>query len=184
VAFVFAAQRLDRSMSLTSACLFGLLMVLVALVVNRAVWVEAGQATEGEARPALRRNLRLIALVYAWAGMALLLAYPIVGLRWQHGWQYGFALALVALLMLIHVHRMEPGSNLGSVASVRQAGWLTGLHGLAAMGGATYVLAANKLGSGKPDWLANHVFIAGGLSVAVIGAMALYTTRKLLAPRG
>lgn len=183
VAIYVAALRGDQMMSIVAAAAFAIAAGAVALVTNVGVWRQsaAGAPTDAEAAgPALRRNLRLIMLVYAWGALALFAAYPLAGLRWQHGWQYGLAMALIALGILRHVHLMEPGQPLREPKAVVAASWLTGLHAMAAMTGVAYVLFSGKLGTPKSDWVANHAFIAGGLAVAVIGALALMTTRKLM----
>jgi len=42
----------------------------------------------------------------------------------------------------------------------------------AALVGLVFLLISGKLQSTKPDWIANHVFLAGGLLVVVLSYLA------------
>jgi hypothetical protein len=59
---------------------------------------------------------------------------------------------------------------------VRNAGaWAAIVQATAATGGLGFLIATGKLGSVKPDWPANHIFLAGGLALIVISVMSAAT---------
>ena len=122
------------------------------------------------------RNARLIALAYAWGAVSMLAVYLLTSLRWQHGWQYGLGMALIALL--IHafsrnlVGRWTPSFNRALTLAAL-------LHGWAAIAGLGWMIAIGKIYSDKGDWAANLVFACGGLMIVGVTIMALRTTRFL-----
>lgn len=109
--------------------------------------------------PAWRRDALLAASVYAWGAFAMLGVYGISGLWWRHGWQYGCAMALVAAGL--YAYARKP-------AAARYAFWLTAIHGLLAVSALAFLWVSGKLWTGKPDWAANQVFVAGSLAILAL----------------
>ncbi len=173
-----AAQTLNRPLSATAAVVAALLVTLVAVYTNRPLWRDGRPVDPDDPAHAMRRNTRLMAVFYAWGAAVLFLAYPVAGLRWQHGWQYGLAMAMVSAGLLAYVHAMKEGSALRSPDAIARGNMLTWLHGIGAMTGVVFVIGAGKLGTAKSDWVANHVFIAGGMAIAALCAIALYTQAR------
>ena len=111
----------------------------------------------------------------AWGvGAASMLGvYLLSGLKWQHGWQYGTGMALIALAAL---------------AFARQPRWLNAvaiavaLQGMAAAIGIAVLAGSGKLASVKGDWAANIIFVAGGVAIAVLSVMAVAAHRRMEAP--
>jgi hypothetical protein len=121
-----------------------------------------------------RRNAGLMALVYAWGAGAILGAYTLAGLRWYHYWQYGGAMALVATGLLAYAAALRSReSALATPAMLRTATGLALLQGAFAAGGLAFLAGSGKLAGTRPDWLANHVFLFGGIAVTALSAMAL-----------
>lgn len=183
-AMTWAASGADKLLSLAAAVVFASAVCAAALYVNRvAGWPAAALAEPDAQVHAARRNARLMALTYAWGGLALLAVYKLTGLRWQHGWQYGSGMAVIAGLLLIHVHvmgddeswwRSRRGLSLAANAALMQA--------LAILVGLALLVTSGKLWTGRNDWAANQVFVVGGLTLAVVSLIA-WRTHQVLAAR-
>jgi hypothetical protein len=132
-----------------------------------------------EAQPALAaRNTRLIALCYAWGAASLLAVYLFTSLRWQHGWQYGAGMGVIAALLFWGSRSL---SQTGTPTRHRALIWASLIHGWAATAGMGWMIGIGKMHSIKGDWAANLVFMGGGLIVVGLTIMALRTTRILAA---
>ncbi len=179
----WAASVGDRAISLGAAALFGIALALAAAHINRlSRWSDAALADADAEIHAARRNARLMALAYAWGGVALLAVYKLSGLKWQHGWQYGSGMAVIAGLLLAHVHKLgDKDYGLRSRKGLDYAGRATLLHALAIIVSLAVLVASGKLWSGKPDWAANQVFVVGGLTLAVVSLIAWRTHNALRA---
>src|SRR5262245_60380485 len=83
----------------------------LALVVAMAAVTSAGSGARGSAW--------LAALAYAWGAIAMQAAYltPLTGLKWQHGWQYALAMALLAVGSLWLAGSRGPSAQEGSGAA-------------------------------------------------------------------
>ena len=51
---------------------------------------------------------------------------------------------------------------------------------VAALAAVVVLLASGKMTTGKSDWAANQIFVAGGIAVAILSAMCSYTHFKLM----
>ena len=86
----------------------------------------------------------------------------------------------MATLIMTYVHLLaRDGSPLRTPKSLRLAAWLAGLHGGAAIVGLGFLLGSGKMLSRKTDWAANHVFLAGGLAIIGLSALAVLTHFRL-----
>lgn len=174
-----------RHFSLMAAGLFALALVATSVDANRMWWRpdEAELEAEAQANAAIA-NSHLLVIGYFWGALALLMVYRLTSLRWQHGLQYGAGMAAIGWLVLVYVHLLaRPASRLRSPASIMLATWLTLAHGGAALGGVLFLILSGKINSMKGDWAANHVFLAGGLSVAGLSLISAYTQFRLVARR-
>lgn len=126
-------------------------------------------------------NSRLTAIAYAWCGTALQAAYvtPVTGLRWQHSWQYGLALALMAVLTFGYAQ--WTGHRRSAVASraLAIAPLLAFVQSLLAAGVAAFLIVSGKLLTRRMDWAANQIFLFGSLVVLVLTLMSLVTLRRI-----
>ncbi len=167
-----------------SAAFFVLLLIAVAIHVNRPYWrlASALPATAGEeAVPALRRNVRLFALACCWAGFAMHGVYvtSLTGLRWQHAWQYAWAMTMLAALALGYVHALGRANERLQSSLLRAAPWLALSQ---ATGGAVVLViltAAGKMATARSDWAANHIFLAGATLMLVLAAITFHTQWRL-----
>jgi hypothetical protein len=175
----WAAVAYDQPRLVTLAAAMAVAGLLHASVLyNRPMW-KAGPASR---RPeaAAAANALLIATAYAWGGTVMLLAYVATRLHWQHGWEYGCGMWLIALALRACARGLE--NRTPALVKACTRGWLatlTTLQGLAAVGGLVFLVGSGKLGAGKPDWAANIVFMAGGLALIALSAFAVYTHRVL-----
>lgn len=178
-----AAQGLGW-MSALAAGLFALALIAAVLRINLPLWWR-GEESVHVAGPNLeatvvRRNTRLAAVLYGWGAVAMFATYMLSGLSWRHGWQYGTAMALIAAGLLAYAHRMGvDGSTLRSIVGLRTALAFTVAHGAAAAVALVWLVASGKVWSGKADWVANHVFVAGTVSLIALTTIAAITQRKI-----
>lgn len=133
----------------------------------------------------LRANALLSALAYAWGAVAMQGAYltPLTGLKWQHGWQYALAMALLAVGSLAFAGPVGRGDRAGAErhfdARLRLAAPLAGAQALIAAGGLAALAASGKLWSERADWVANRVFAGLALAILAISASYLVAGRRI-----
>jgi hypothetical protein len=182
VAVVVAGARLGRpELSAAAAGFFALAIVAVGWLVNRPAWQLDAARTPVEAAPvAARRNARLMAITYAWGAASMLAAYTLTGLRWYHAWQYGLAMTLLAAILFLYAVAIgREGSRLRQRPLLLGALQLTVVQGAGALAGALFLIVSGKVATPRPDWAANHIFLAGGLAIAALSAIAAITQGKL-----
>lgn len=167
-----------------SAGLFAVALIATSVEVNLPWWRDAALAQDPDAAAyAAIRNTRLIVVGYFWGALALFFIYRMTSLRWQHGLQYGAAMALIAWLVMLYAHfLMQPGSRLRTPRALTHATWLALLHGGAALGGVLFLLVSGKIHSVKDDWAANQIFLAGGLAIVALSLVSAYTQFRLARP--
>ncbi len=176
IGMTYAASLPMRTPSIASAALAFAALTFLASGVNGSR-VETAAA---DARTAARSNTLLMVLTYGWGGLAMLSVYLLSGLKWQHGWQYGSGMLLIAAALFFYAHRLkEPSSPLASPHKLDIAARLTLAQAIAASIALIALFASGKIGTPKNDWAANHIFVAGGLAIVVISLLAFLTHRRL-----
>lgn len=166
-------------LSWAAALLFALALVASAVDMNRPWWHADGVEPDARADAAIG-NTRVLTLGYLWGALALLAIYRLTSVRWQHGLQYGAAMALIAWLMLVYVHLIaNRSSRLRTQRALAWATWLALAHGVAALVGVAFLIGSGKILSAKGDWAANQIFLAGGLAVAALSAISCITQWRL-----
>lgn len=171
---VLGTGRGDRILPSLSAGIFAALVVGTGLGINAPLWSAAkGPIAAGLIRLALRCNVWLAAVVYAWGASALFGIYSLSELEWRHAFQYASGATLFAVGLAIY------GVRLGHPKKVPLPRLsLTYAHGLAAAGGLAFLIGTGKLATLKEDWAANEVFLWGGIAMVALCAMsALSQTR-------
>ncbi len=165
----------------TAALILPVMSILVAMKVNAPYWEK--RATPGcidALANASRRNARLIAWTWGAGAASMLAVYLISGLKWQHGWQYGSGMLLIALLGFLYSLIIgEPASVLRRPGVLNAVAMLAAAQGVAAIGGVTVLVLSGKVASNKADWAANIIFVAGGLAITVLSAIAVRTHARL-----
>ena len=120
-----------------------------------------------------RASAELMALTWSWGGVSLLLTYGPAGLKWQHGWQYGSAMLLIAGALAWHARRIVPGSSAATLFALEWGRKAAFAQGLACGIGLAWLIGSGKLDTVKGDWAANDVFLAGGFTLLVLSAMGI-----------
>ncbi len=170
----YGAATSSRALTAFCAFAFSFFMFIVAWRVNRPAWREQASPTPDMLFHIMRRNTRLAALTYAWAAAAFFAIYGLTEVKWQHGWQYGSAAALISTGLLVYVHQMGDGDQ-----RLPPPMALTLLHGLAVLGGLVFLILAGKLLTPKGDWPANYIFLFGGIAIVSICYVAFITQWRL-----
>jgi hypothetical protein len=182
-AMVSGAHARLPTMTLAAAALFALALIAVAVQINRPLWGGQTEPDTTHTVHAVRRNARLMALGYIWGAAALFAVYGFSGLRWQHAWQYGLAMTIIAAGIILYVHDLgRAGSARRSQRALDIGLQLTIAQALGALFGLGFLLASGKLAGIKGDWAANQIFLNGGVAVAVLSAIAAYTQYRLRLP--
>lgn len=177
IGMTWAAAHAYRVPSMIAAAAAALALALVAIdVVKRA----RSRPAPTDLAATARGNATLMALAYAWGGLAMLCVYMLSGLSWRHGWQYGSGMVLIAAGLFAYARNVaKPGSTLATMWSLDLVAKLTGAQGLAAAVALAVLVASGKLATPKGDWAANHIFVAGGLAIVVLSAAAVLSHLRL-----
>lgn len=176
---VLGAGRGDHVLPSLAAGLLVALIVGTGLGVNAPLWSRrTGPAVQPDGltsvREALRCNVWLAALVYAWGASALFAIYSLSDLTWRHAFQYGSGAALFAAGLGLYGLWLGRGGNhhIPPLA-------LTTLHGLAAAGGLAYLIGTDKLVTARGDWAANEVFLWGGFAIVALCIFSAVTQTRV-----
>lgn len=161
-------------------------IVRVAWQLNRPWWtpdhdgLAAGPDADAAEPQIARRNAGLLALAYAWGGASLLAVYTLSPLRWQHGWQYGLGMLLIAVVIFAGSRLIE---RRWSKASALRLITVSLVHGGAAAVALSWLILSNKFMSPKSDWAANVVFVCGAIIIGGISAIGIRTARLMAEAR-
>ena len=113
----------------------------------------------------------------------MLTVYLGTALRWQHGWQYGAGMALIACLSFGYALQLgRPGSRFARIAWLDAAALVAGLQAATAAVGLTALIASGKVWSTRADWPANLIFLAGGIAIVAASAAAASTHARMRSP--
>lgn len=176
-AMVLGAGRGDHLYPALAAGVLAVVVVAAGLWRNAPLWsVGAGAGPADATKSALVANICLAAFVYAWGAAALFAVYSLSDLYWRHAWQYGLGAVIFALGLAIYGRSVD--ATAGSAVPPFS---LTLLHGAAVGGGLAYLLGTGKLATQRTDWVANDVFLAGGLSILALCVIAAVTQRRATA---
>lgn len=155
----------------------GLAALACLMFAGLAAWQRGRLTAAGAGRSALAgADARSMALVWAWACLAILLAYVLV-LDWHEWWQYVAGAGAIAVLCLLFSAMMAKDAAAGredetilKLARYLTMGQLVGM--VAAMIG---LVIDNKMPRDpqNPDWAAQTIFFFGAAALAVISLNAL-----------
>lgn len=125
-------------------------------------------------------SARLMGIVYGWGGLAMLSVYLLSGLSWRHGWQYGSGMLLIAAGLFLLARALGDQHSRMSTPRLRDlTALVAGVQAVAATMALAILVYSGKLATPKGDWAANHIFMAGGLAIIVVSALAVVTHRRL-----
>ncbi len=167
VAMVVGAETGNQPLTILAGAMF-------AIVATMAGWRFTTLARSAKDFDVLAaRYAWLMAIAWTWAGAAMLACYYLTDLRWQHAWQYGAGMLLIAGLVAQYARaRVEPGSRFATQDMAFAASLLTRIQGLAAIACVVVLAMSGKLDAAKQDWAANVVFVAGGLAIFALSTAA------------
>lgn len=181
---IYWAAMQPHALTMTAAAFaFATVAVAIAWQINARVLSEPGVSKTAKrklAARALRTTSLITALAYAWGGAAMLLVYRLTSVHWQHGWQYGSGMLLIAIGLYGYIALLnDEQSALNSDAAILRAVYLAVLQSVAITCALVWLVSSGKLSSGKGDWAANIIFLAGGFAIAAISAIVARTHFKL-----
>jgi hypothetical protein len=158
---ILGATISNAGISIAASALIPLALISTAWRLNRTPF--------GDIATAAHHNGMLQAYAWGVGAMSMLGVYLLSGLKWQHGWQYGCGMALIALVAFWFARQPR---WLNAVAV------LVGLQAMAAAIGLAVLAGSGKLASPKGDWAANIIFVAGGVAIAALSVMAVGAHRR------
>jgi hypothetical protein len=127
----------------------------------------------------LRDSACLSFLTCSWSAAALLLAYPIAGLSWRHGWEYGTAFVLVSAAFAYYLRRLNSYQDASAqLSEIRRAKSLATIQAIAITTTLLWIIGSGKLNTVKSDWMANDVFLASGLSMLALSVILVRALRN------
>ena len=181
VAVAAAGQRSTPLMALAVG-FFAVVAIAALLGINLPLQREARADLDSAGRAWGWSNSLLATLAYGWGAVAMLAVYGLSDLSWRHWWQYGAGMILFAVVAyicaryLLGDHRKQPTRN-----GLRALSMMTLAQAAFVIGALAYLIGSGALDTQKDDWAANHIFLAGGITLALISIISLLTYRKLAA---
>ncbi len=182
---VLAAYATNPGLATASAVGFVLVVVLAVVATARSPLPPAASTTRGhhDLAPACDSAF-LAAIAYAWGAVAMQGAYltALTNLKWQHGWQYALAMALLAAGSLAfaravaHAWRDDNAPAMSGLAKL--ASLLAVAQALIAGGGIVALSLSGKLSSTRADWAANRVFAGLAAAILIISVAYLVAGRR------
>lgn len=182
LAMALAVAWARKAESALAAAAFAVTVVAAGVRTNMPFWrcVRGGRAMQTTTREALIPTVTLIALSYLWCGIAFYAIYLGTNLHWQHGWEYGTAMVVVAFAHAFFLRRLhDPSDVLATEGGVQQAVRLAGLQAIAIALALIWLIKSGKLASIKGDWAANQLFVAGGFAIMCLSMIVLKTYSQL-----
>ncbi|ADJ25338.1 hypothetical protein Hden_3547 [Hyphomicrobium denitrificans ATCC 51888] len=180
LAMYLATSGLQKAQAATSAAAFAILLVIAGLRSNSPLWRRGATRSMATPRQALWLTTLLIMLAYFWCALAFYAVYLGTSLRWQHGWEYGSAMLLVAVGHAIYLwHLDDPNASVSTPKAIGRAVALAALQAVAIACGLLWLIQSGKLSSLKGDWAANQLFLAGGFTVMCLSVIIVKTHSAL-----
>jgi hypothetical protein len=176
IAIAIAAYRVNKLVAVMAALAFAA-SIVVSGFSSRTKATGSSDAGAADAHReaslfVLRKTTCLSFLTCAWSAAALFLAYPIAGLSWLHGWEYGMAYALIAVGFGIYAKRLSDDHNPATAPdAIARAGQLATLQAVAIIVTLVWMIASRKLATLRGDWLANDVFLASGCAIFALSVL-------------
>lgn len=171
-----------RGLAGAAAAVFTLALIWTAMRANARLAATRGAETggmSGTAAAAGRLNALLMALAYGWGGAAMLAIYLLSGLKWQHGWQYGLGMIVIAAGLVIYSRQLtEQVSPMTAMRALNVTALMAMAQAAAAAVALVVLVMSGKLQTFRDDWAANHIFVAGGLAVVVLSVIAVLSHRR------
>lgn len=168
VIMAFAAARSDKMLAIAGAVVFSARLLSSAL----------GAKTAASPLAVLRQSARYSCVSLVWGAAALLIAYPVIGLKWQHGWQYGLGAAVIGALFFWYSQRLEQsGDPWAQPRALQVVRIFSALLAAAIAAAAGWLILSGKLLTEKNDWLANDVFLAIAACLFTLSLISFFRAR-------
>ncbi|HVZ05886.1 hypothetical protein [Hyphomicrobium sp.] len=175
-----AASTSRKAEAAVAAALFAILLISSAIRTNSPFWQRNAINTGVTPRDALWQTTRLIMLAYLWCALAFYAVYLGTTLHWQHGWEYGSAILLIAIGHAIYLRRLaDPNDAVSTPSAIERAVRLSSYQAIAIAVGLIWLIQSGKLSSLKGDWAANQLFLAGGFAVMCLSVIIIKTNAAL-----
>lgn len=179
-AMYLAASAVLKAEAAIAAAVFALVIIVSALRTNAPVWRRPPGATRPTPREALFSTTRLMMISYLWCAIAFYAIYLGTHTRWQHGWQYGTAILLIAGAYGYYLRRLgDPADNLSSPPAIERMVKFAAYQALLIGAALLWLISSGKLATVKGDWAANQLFLAGGFAVICLSAIIVKTNSVL-----
>lgn len=180
IAMYLAASAVLKAEAAIAAAVFALVIIVSALRTNAPAWRRPPGATGPTPREALFSTTQLIMLSYLWCAIAFYAIYLGTHTRWQHGWQYGTAILLLAGACGYYLRRLrDPADNLSSPPAIERMVKFAACQAFLIGAGLIWLIGSGKLATIKGDWAANQLFLAGGFAVICLSAIIVKTNSVL-----
>jgi hypothetical protein len=180
IAMYLATSALQKAEAATSAAAFAILLMTSAVRTNSPLWRRGAAKVAMTQREALWQTTLLIMLAYLWCALAFYAVYLGTTLHWQHGWEYGSAMLLIAVAHAIYLWRLaDPNASVSSPRAIDYAVRLAACQAIAIAFGLIWLIQSGKLSSVKGDWAANQLFLAGGFAVMFLSVIIIKTNATL-----
>jgi hypothetical protein len=178
-AFYMAANLSQKFEAAIAAAVFAIVLIAAAIRTNAPLWRTSAKPGISQ-RDALWQTTRLIMLAYLWSGLAFYAVYLGTKLHWQHGWEYGSAMLLIAIAHAVYLSRLsDPDSSASTLSAIERAARLAAAQAIAIAIGLIWLIQSGKLASLKGDWAANQIFLAGGFTVMCLSVVVIKTNAAL-----
>jgi hypothetical protein len=179
-----AATRGNKMVAMLAALAFAASVLVEGIRATAKYSSDAGAGTTALRTAAqfeiLGETTFLTFLICAWSAAALMIAYPIAGLNWLHGWEYGLSFALTALGFAAYLQWLaKQHDETSKAAAVARAKDLTIIQAIAVAVTLMWIVGSGKLATLRADWLANDVFLASGCAIVALSIIFLVRTRAL-----
>lgn len=158
----------------------GLVSLAIALLaVREHSSLEAAGASESLVGASTARNL---GLVWLWGAIGLFVIYMFI-LQWREWWQLFLGLTAAGVLSLVFASVLQRDAEKGrdDPTMLRLGRYLVWIQ-LAGMAATIIGLAVDPdktlVGTNRPDWAANNIFMFGAIAIGAISLHALLAQRK------
>lgn len=184
LAMGIAANRINKTVAMLAALAFAASIVVEGIRVTGNSSGMTGSDTAAHRTAAqfgiLHETTFLSFLTCAWSAAALFIAYPIAGLSWLHGWEYGLFFALAAFGFARYLQKLAKYKDeVPKASAVALATVLTIIQAIAIAVTLIWIIGSGKLATLRGDWLANDVFLASGCAALALSIVFLVRVRAL-----
>ncbi len=176
----WAADQADQTMHAAAAAAVAILAVVVAWLLGPSEPLPGLDP----ARRAAARYALLIAVVYLWGSVALLVSYYLTDQSWYHAYQYAIYLALPGLISLYVFRRhLRPAAAETIVRDLDTGHWMAWAQLVVMLGVLVYMWLSREVAMGlageNANWAAVSIMLAGALALVVVSVLAIMTDRRL-----